>query len=367
MYKADYSNSLVNLSNSILKHFHTETKHNSIPEVDKALEGKKRVVVFLFDGLGQYIIDSHLKEDGFFRTHKLHTITSTYPPTTVAATSAFLSALEPIESGWLGWVQYFKHMDRNIKVFRNTDAQTRESFPRPLILEQVSPYESIISQINKANNKEVAHFLQCAPLDKSFTSKFMSLFIKKAYRHAHMGDESFVYAYWNTPDKLLHEFGVFGKKSHKNVTKIERLTKRYSKRNKDVATLIIADHGFHDVTYLTLQDYPDLVELMERPFSLEGRASNFFIKEGKQEEFRALFNKYFGDKFELYSKEEYLNNGLFGNSKPNDVVNEFLGDFVAVAIKEYSLQMKPSSFPLKAHHAGGTKEEMLIDVIGINI
>ena len=37
--KAYNDNSLVNLSNSILKHFGAETFHNSIPEIDKLLKG----------------------------------------------------------------------------------------------------------------------------------------------------------------------------------------------------------------------------------------------------------------------------------------------------------------------------------------
>ena len=45
------NNSLVNLSNSILKHFGVETFHKTIPEVDKLLKGHKKVVAVLFDGM----------------------------------------------------------------------------------------------------------------------------------------------------------------------------------------------------------------------------------------------------------------------------------------------------------------------------
>ena len=49
-------NSLVNLSNSILKHFCVETFHNTIPEIDELLKGHKKVVAVLFDGMGQNIV-----------------------------------------------------------------------------------------------------------------------------------------------------------------------------------------------------------------------------------------------------------------------------------------------------------------------
>ena len=54
-------NSLVNLSNSILKHFHAETFHDSIPEIDEKLKGHKKVVAVLFDGMGRNIIHKYFK------------------------------------------------------------------------------------------------------------------------------------------------------------------------------------------------------------------------------------------------------------------------------------------------------------------
>ena len=42
-------NSLVNLSNSILKHFGAETFHDSIPVIDEQLKGYNKVVAVLFD------------------------------------------------------------------------------------------------------------------------------------------------------------------------------------------------------------------------------------------------------------------------------------------------------------------------------
>ena len=96
-------NSLVNLSNSILKHFEAESFHESIPAIDNLLKGHKKIVAVLFDGMGQNIVRKHLKEDSFIRTHYVTTINSTFPPTTAAATTAFLTGKYPIETGWLAW------------------------------------------------------------------------------------------------------------------------------------------------------------------------------------------------------------------------------------------------------------------------
>src|SRR5574344_361023 len=195
MILPDYTNSIVNFSCSILKHFNVTPKHNSIPEVDKGLIGKDKVIVFLFDGMGQALIKKHLKEDDFLRKHYLHTMWSTFPPTTVAATTAMLSGLYPIESGWMAWSQYFPELKRNIDVFKNDDSQTKEKLPLPNYQEQRCSYDSIFSQINKANGKEIA--FQIMPDNVAEGGpKSIKETIKKAYEKVNsIEGQSFVYSY----------------------------------------------------------------------------------------------------------------------------------------------------------------------------
>ncbi len=60
---ADYSNSLVNLSCSVLKRFGAEYGHKTLPCADEWMgKGFRNVVVVLLDGMGCEAIDFHLKE-----------------------------------------------------------------------------------------------------------------------------------------------------------------------------------------------------------------------------------------------------------------------------------------------------------------
>ena len=126
MYKFNPENSITNFSNSILKRFNAPTHHSTISKVDEILKDKKKVVVFLFDGMGDYVLKTHLSEDSFLRKHIVHQMDATFPPTTVASTNSFLSGKFPIENGWIGWSQYFKELNRNVAVFWNTDDDTDE-------------------------------------------------------------------------------------------------------------------------------------------------------------------------------------------------------------------------------------------------
>ena len=93
----------MNLSNSILSKFGAPTVGKTLPLVDNLLKKDyKNIVVLLLDGLGTCIMESNLKEDGFLRTHFIESISTVFPPTTVAATTSVMSGLQPIEHAWLG-------------------------------------------------------------------------------------------------------------------------------------------------------------------------------------------------------------------------------------------------------------------------
>ena len=119
-----HEDTLVNLTCSILKRFSVEPPHPSLALADKLLSGGcRRVVLLVLDGMGSRILRQHLAEDGFFRSHLAGDIASTFPPTTVAATTSLQSGLFPVETGWLGWDCHFPALDRTVVYFRNADRQ----------------------------------------------------------------------------------------------------------------------------------------------------------------------------------------------------------------------------------------------------
>jgi hypothetical protein len=86
----DREKNLVNLANSLLAHFDVKPFHPTLPAADTALKGHKKVAVFLFDGMGELVLADHPKQYRYIISHKIATIYSMNPATTVAATNAFL-------------------------------------------------------------------------------------------------------------------------------------------------------------------------------------------------------------------------------------------------------------------------------------
>ena len=359
-------NSLVNLSNSILKNFGVETFHDTIPEVDELLEGHKKVVAVLFDGMGQNIVRMHLKENSFIRSHYVTTINSTFPPTTSAATTSFLTGKFPIETGWLAWMEYIKDYDRNVILFRSVDYNTGESLIQkgePHISDKYFPTRRIDQLINDIG-KDACEILRY-PIQQDGPKHLLTEGVNKLTNYLKDKDECFVYFYWDSPDREMHENGIESWKVKYQVHKAQRFLKKAFKKNPDTLFIFLADHGHVNVKYFDICEKPDIYSLLDKPLTLEKRTPSFFIKEGKQEEFNKLFNQYYGEYFELISKEDAIAMKLFGDGEPAPGVYDVFGDFVATSKGEYGLIASKELYHpdlFKGHHAGGTDEERLIDI-----
>lgn len=359
-------NNLVNLSNSILKHFGAEPFHETIHEIDEVLKGHKKVVVILFDGMGKNIIRHHLKESSFIRKNYLMTINSTYPPTTAAATTSFLTGKYPIETGWIAWATYFKDYDRNIILFRGIDYNTEEKINDDGIgiTFKYYPITSIFELIENGKRSVKCTNISRFPIQQE-GPKTLNSGLKMLRNKLKENDECFIYYYWDSPDREMHDTGIYSFTTHHEVKKAQSFIKRAVKQNPDTLFISIADHGHINVVFDDICDHDDLFSLFEKPMTLEKRTPSFFVKEGKEKEFIDLFNKYYGDHFELLTKEEVLDMELFGKGKPANGITDAFGQFVAIAKDEHSLYAsKELKYfdKFKGHHAGGTKEEREIDV-----
>ena len=168
----------------------------------------------------------------------------------------------------------------------------------------------------------------------------------------------------------MHAHGIDNWRIHVIVRRINDMVRRLAKNNPDTLFLTFADHGHINVTFLDIDEHPDLHNLLKHPMSFEKRTPVFFIKDGKQEEFKELFNKYYSEHFLLMSKKEALEAQIFGEGEINPKAVEFIGDYVATSVDRYCLYSSSElrEFKLfKGHHAGNTAEEMKIDISAYNV
>ena len=363
--KNNYNECLTNFACSIRKYFELNYKHNTLDYIDKILEEykPKNVVTILCDGMGSIILDRMLDKNSFLIKNRLKTITTVFPATTVAATTSVTTGLNPCETGMLGWDMYYKGIDKTITVFSNTLKEKPDDIPLKEAEEYNKKYmirKTIVEEINE-NGKYKGHaFL---PFDENAYTSLDDLF-NKIEEKCLDPSKKYIYAYTLDPDHTMHEIGSDAEEIRDIINDLNEKIESLSKKVSDTIIFVIADHGHINVDNLFIKDYPDVEQCLLRNTSLEPRAVNFFIKPDKKEIFVKLFNKYFGNDFDLYPKDEVIESKLFGDGEENPIFRDSLGDYLAIAKTNKALLYTGGSV-LKSHHAGYTDDEILIPLITI--
>lgn len=358
----DYNNNLVNLASSILKHFDAEYVHNTLKEADEFLEKEyNNVIVLLLDGLGVDAMEYHLQESGFFRRNMIKEYSTVFPPTTTAATTTIESALTPIEHGWLGWNLYFKEIDKIIEVFTNKEKDKKiQAWDYPIAKSHL-PYKTIYEKIKaagKANAYSVSHF------GSNRIDTFDEL-IAEVGRLCETSERKYIYGYWEYPDCLMHNYGCYSSIVTKNIKELEDKIEKMCGGLSDTLLIITADHGHINTDYYVLSDYPKLFSMLKRPTSIEARATAFYINDENLDDFPIEFKSNFREDFLLYSKAEVVKRKLFGTGKMHPRAEEFIGDYLAIAIKDKGIVYSKDSMQFVSHHAGFTEKEMMIPLIAV--
>ena len=356
----NYKNSIVNFTAALMKNYNLPTTYEPSALVEFLLSKKyKHVVLMVLDGMGRHIIDKNCNNGSILKTHQVMNLNSVYPPTTVAATTAFTTGLAPIESGWLGWHLYLNNEDPSITLFRNEINATKEKFTKFNV-------EDLLPRNYWYNNLKRAKHYTIYPAWGENGVETLSEAFNKVQEICNKEESNFTYLYWDEPDALMHEYGTTSQIVKVKLLEIEeQVEKLANELPNETIVLITADHGLIDVEPIELSNYPDFEDCLTKPFAGEGRFAQFYVKEGMQSTFEELFNKYFAESFMLMTKQEFIKSQMAGLNAVNSITQYALGDYVAIGTGSYYFTEKLSDDDLifKAHHAGITPEEMETCVI----
>jgi hypothetical protein len=358
----NYKNSITGIPNSIMKYFGCIPINDTLPCLDKMLDKDyTNIVLLLFDGMGTDVLAKNLPEDSYLNINVQKTISSTFPPTTVAATTSIDSGLYPSQHGWLGWTVYYPQIDKNVTVFLNTDDDGNlvADYNVP---SKFYPYTSIRDKIKEKGYRAYA----VSPFGDVHIENMDDL-CKNVQNLCATKDKKYIYAYYPHPDGIMHKYGCTSKEAKEVLIEINKKVEELCSNVSDSLIIITADHGHLDSKGVCILDYQKIIECLKRLPSIEPRALNLFIKENKKKQFIQEFNKEFGDKFILLSKEEVLNKQLFGIGSSSKMLDELAGDYIAIAISDlsiYNSQEEKDKFI--GVHAGLTESEMEVPFIAIS-
>ncbi|QSX06536.1 alkaline phosphatase family protein [Sedimentibacter sp. zth1] len=358
----DYDDSILSLSNSILKHYNLEYHHKTIKEIDDLLlKNYDNVILMIFDGMGSYNINKMLDKDSFLIKHKVKNISSVFPPTTTAATTTLYSGLSPKEHGWLGWSLHFDEINDNINIFVNTNDDNVE-FKHFNVANKIIPYESIV---NRINNRGTANAFSVSQFGTNIIDSFDELF-EEIENIGSTSQNNYIYTYWNEPDSSMHELGTDNDDVKVWFIRINKSVEKLSNKLKNTLIIVTADHGHIDIKGKCILDYPKLLKTLKFLPSVESRAISFFIKEGMHNQFEEEFNKNFKNDFLLLKHQKVMDMKLFGEGSAHRKTEDFIGDYLAIAINNITLfNSYQETNHFKGAHAGLTEEEMMVPLIAI--
>ena len=356
----NYNEGLTNLTSSIEKYYGLKPSHISLDMMDRILLSNKykNIVLVLLDGFGYNILKKNKKYCPFLYKYLKCSLSSTFPSTTMAATTSLETGLNPVEHGWLGWDMYFKDYDKVITLFTGLEKRTKVKIADYDIARTLLKYKTIVEKINELDGYNAYRIGGGLNEKNSFKED-----VQKVIDITKKGSNNYVFLYYNDPDQSFHKNGCNSKKNIKMFKDIDKNFKRLCMKSKDTLVIGIADHGHIDVDYITLSNYPELINMLKGDISIDNRACSFRVKNEFLKEFLLKLKKVLKDDFIIMSSKEVYDKKLYGIGKENKYYKDALGDFFAIGVSNKSIRYDESVNMHKSSHSGITDDEMLVPLI----
>lgn len=384
MVLPDYTNSIVNLTNSIIKARGGNPTYPPLKQLPPRSINTKNILLIVIDGLGFNYIKKHAKNT-LFTEHLKDNITSLFPSTTATCITSFLTGVAPQQHAITGWFMHLKEIGmitailpgcpRAVKVPLNLmGTDITPIYRQKTIFEKIKAVSCTIAPadfINSAYN---------ATLCRKTTGLFyhnLSSFIKATIWAVKKktAKQKFVYAYWPEFDLLCHEYGTTSKQVKKHTKDLNRKFTKLLKALKgtDTTIIITADHGHKDIPkerIIEIKDHPIIAEALTMPLSGEPRAAYCYIHPSKASQFKSYITKNLAHTCTLHTSEELIKKGYYGEGKPNKNLHNRVGDYILLMKENYAIKdtlMTEKGNRNKSMHGGLSKDEMLVPLIVIKV
>lgn len=153
---------------------------------------------------------------------------------------------------------------------------------------------------------------------------------------------------------------------------LDRMFRKFldSIKGTDTTLIITADHGFVNAKNIFMSDHPKLKECLVMPLCGEGRVAYCYVHPSKAKQFESYVRTRMKKYCWLYKSEDAVKKNMFGLQNPHPKLMDRIGDYVLVMKKNYLLKdtildKKPDN--LIGHHAGVSKEEMIVPLVLVRV
>ncbi len=374
----NYERCNLNIITSILKYYGIQSNHKSLQELDGKLNSKKykNIILLIMDGMGEHILNK-ISPNGFLNKSKNVVLTCVYPSTTTASLTTYYSGKPPYETAWIAWSQYFKEYGRALDMLPQQESYRGEDVKsaRMNVFQNVVNYKSVFDKISESSPEtdvfEIMPEYSSRRAKNSIKADNIDEILESLNIILKLPSNTFSMAYSDNPDGLLHKYGTTSEEAKTYLLDAENKIEEFARKlPQDTLLIISADHGHKDIEKVyTLLDYPEILECLITPPSLESRCVSFWVKEEMKDVFVERFNKQFKDEYLLMSRSELLEKNMLGFGEKHPKLEDFLGNYIAISVSSSIFRLETywaeGKTVKKSTHCGLTKDEMEIPLIMI--
>ena len=339
----------------------------------------RNVVLAIVDGLGDNYLRKHGAQGALARRRR-GAISAVFPSTTASAITTSFTGATPYEHGLTGWFTYFgsagcvaaplpfRSRGDNIHLAAR-GISGAHLYSGTSMFDSIGVRGMVVTHRSIVNSNYNLHY--CGQAERIPYSDLQG-FVAQTEAAVKSGPErKFVYTYWPEFDTLAHHHGVASAEVHEHFERVDAAFAELFKRLSGTDTLLVAtaDHGFLDSTgneSLELEDSPGLAGLLRFPLCGERRAAFCHVQEGRVPEFTARAREWLGERAEVRSSAELVEEGWFGTGERHPRLAERIGDVTLLMTGSYTVK---DWTPGERHHLhignhGGTSEdEMRIPLV----
>ncbi|MFI2563627.1 alkaline phosphatase family protein [Paenarthrobacter sp. NPDC018779] len=338
------------------------------------LPASQRVCVVLADGLGRALLKQKASHTPFLRSvlaagqgNVPTWIDSAFPSTTAASLASLGTGLPAGSHGMVGYDVLDPAQDKVVNLLGNWDAHVDPARwqPHPTIFERVSDEVDVVTvSLPQFGNSPMT---QAALRGSRFVGG-TTLHARTAAAAEAMasGGPSLMYFYVNELDKAGHRHGCQSERWEHQLEELDATVKRLSTSLPAGTTILVTgDHGMLDVPESQRIDYSADASLVEgvRHTAGEPRMVHLYLEpdagEATRESLMAAWRKRFGERIWLFTREQAVSAGLFGDVEAQ--VSPRIGDVMVAARDTLALydtrRVRPTSLEVVGQHGSLTKAE----------
>ncbi len=316
------------------------------------------VVLLVLDGLGWNAVSSR----GVFSSMEGGPITSVLPSTTPTALTSISTGLPPSQHGVMGYRLYTG--DGVLNVIRwamhgggkgpDPDTfQPREAFDADPI--------PVVTRAQFAGTGFTQILYRGAPLHGYFSTSGIAAHCRRLID----AGERFVYSYYDGPDLVAHMQGMSDEFFAREVAFCEAMVLELASVLPDsCAVVVTADHGH--IEFRERVELDGLSGLIAAQAG-ESRFRYLHAKKGAASELHAACAERYSSHSWIFTREQLIDEGLFGPVAPSPEVRRRIGDVVLAASEPvgYVDPDNPGESKLLSGHGSLAPGEMLVPLLAM--